>query len=181
MDPAAIISDLTALPQIARQSVSDSLTGEQVSSLTADGDLKQSCGLFVTIHTLNQRLRGCRGTISGTCPDLIEETRQNALSAAFDDPRFPALTLDELADIEFEISVLSDAEPVQDESELDPEIYGIIITSLDGQDQALMLPGIPQLETVEKQISATRAKAEIVEGAPVQLQRFRVDKFSEQD
>jgi len=180
MDTPTTLSDLTALPRIARQAVADSLTGEQPSSILATADLKQSRGLFVTIHTTDQRLRGCRGTLSGTCSDLILETQQNARSAAFEDPRFPSITLDEMPDLEFEVSILGDAESVQDESELNPEIFGIIITTLDGKNRGLMLPGIPQLDTVDKQISSTRSKVGIAENEPIQLQRFRVDKFNEQ-
>ena len=179
MDSPATISDLVYLPQIARQAVVDSLNDEIAAPLHANNDLKQSRGLFVTIHTLDKQLRGCRGTISGTCSDLIQETRQNACSSAFDDPRFPAITLDEMTDLVFEVSVLGEAEPVADQSKLDPEIYGIIITTLDGQNRGLMLPGIPQLDTVEKQIASTRSKVGISEDSPIELQRFRVDKFSE--
>jgi len=179
MDSNIGISDLNLLPQIARQSVNDSLYAQQASPLIAEGDLKQARGLFVTIHTTDNRLRGCRGTISAVYRNLIEEARHNAHSAAFDDPRFPKVTADELSDLQFEVSVLSDAEPVQDESELDPEIYGIILTSLDGQKRALMLPGIPHLNTIERQVSATREKAGIPEEEEIRLQRFRVDKYSE--
>lgn len=173
-------SDLSALPRIARQAVAASLADQQPMTLAASGDLKQSRGLFVTIHTEEQNLRGCRGTLSGTCSDLILETQQNACSAAFDDPRFPPVTLFELPHLEFEISILGDAEPVENESDLNPDIYGVIITTLDGKQQGLMLPGIPQLDTVEKQISSTRSKVGIAENAPIQLKRFRVDKFREQ-
>jgi len=141
--------------------------------------LDQSRGLFVTIHTSGQLLRGCRGTISASYGDLIEETRSNAQAAAFHDPRFPAVTLDEITDLQFEVSILGDVEDVQDESKLDSEIYGIIITSMDEKKRALMLPGIPDLDTVEKQIFATCVKAGLSEGDPIQLQRFQVEKFSD--
>jgi AmmeMemoRadiSam system protein A len=179
MDSPAIISDPADLPPLARQAVMDSLAKEQAAPLIAEGELKQSRGVFVTIHTSGHRLRGCRGTISGTCPDLIEETRQNACSAAFDDPRFPAVTADEMPNLHFEVSVLSAAEPVEDESQLDPQSYGIIVISEDGKKRALMLPGIPHLDTVEKQVSATRDKAGLTKAEPIQLQRFQVDKFYE--
>ncbi len=181
MQTSQTVSDPSQLPQIARQAVTDSLSGKQADPLTAEGALKQSRGLFVTIHTLDHVLRGCRGTISETCSDLISEARQNACSAAFDDPRFPSISLDELPNLEFEVSVLAEAETVADESELDPQTFGIIITSLDGKKRALMLPGIPQLDTVKKQISSTRSKAGITATAPIRLQRFRVDKYREQD
>ena len=177
MKPSISASDLSSLPQIARQSVLDSLSGKMAASLRAEGDMKQSRGLFVTINTADQRLRGCRGTVTASYGDLIEETRSNAQAAAFHDPRFPSVTLDEIHDLKFEVSVLGDVEDVPDESGLDAQIYGIIITSMDEQKRALMLPGIPDLDTVEKQIFATCVKAGLEDGEPIQLQRFQVEKF----
>ncbi len=110
---------------------------------------------------------------------LIGETRQNACSAAFEDPRFPTVTVDEMQDLLFEVSVPAAAEPVQDESQLDPQIFGAIVSSPDGKKRALMLPGAPHLDSVAKQIAATCEKAGIMETEPVQPQHFRVDKFYE--
>ncbi len=63
--------------------------------------------------TLEQRsggaLRGCIGRIAGDRP-LGEVVRSVAVSAAVDDPRFPAVAPDELPGLRIEISVLS--EPV---------------------------------------------------------------------
>lgn len=179
MDSSASCSDLESLPQIARQAVSDSLSGKQAASIRAEGSLNQSRGLFVTIHNLDRSLRGCRGTISATYGDLIEEVRHNAYAAAFHDPRFPAVNMDELTDLQFEVSILGDVEAVQSRSDLNPETYGIIITSLDGKKRGLMLPGVPHLDTVSSQVSATCEKAGIAEDEPIELERFRVDKFCE--
>lgn len=67
-------------------------------------------GTFVTL-VLDGSLRGCIGTISQPEP-LVRNVRQNALSAAFRDPRFPPLTAAELTQIVIEVSVLSPPVPL---------------------------------------------------------------------
>ncbi|MBO4230686.1 MAG: AmmeMemoRadiSam system protein B, partial [Bacteroidales bacterium] len=62
-------------------------------------------GVFVTLN-LNGNLRGCIGRF--TSPSSLHSTiREMARSAAFDDPRFPALSKKEAPEIEIEVSVLS--------------------------------------------------------------------------
>ena len=62
-------------------------------------------GVFVTLH-LNGRLRGCIGRF--TSSDTLHATiREMAQSAAFDDPRFPALSKKEAQLVDIEVSVLS--------------------------------------------------------------------------
>jgi hypothetical protein len=45
----------------------------------------------------------------------------------------------------------------------------------------VLLPGIPGLDTVERQLSALRRKAGLSAGEPVTLERFRVHRFGEDD
>ena len=62
-------------------------------------------GVFVTLY-LNGRLRGCIGRF--TSPATLHATiREMAQSAAFSDPRFPALSRKEAPRVEIEVSVLS--------------------------------------------------------------------------
>ncbi len=62
-------------------------------------------GVFVTLN-LDGRLRGCIGRFTASS-SLQSTIRQMALSAAFDDPRFPALSRKEAPHVEIEVSVLS--------------------------------------------------------------------------
>ena len=106
----------------------------------------RNMGTFVTIH-INKKLRGCIGTLEST-GTVREGVRQNAISAAFDDPRFPSLTSKEFNEIHLEISVLS--EPVKldytnsDEllSKLQPGVHGVIIRK--GGARATFLPQVWQ-------------------------------------
>jgi AmmeMemoRadiSam system protein A len=71
---------------------------------------REKSGCFVTL-TKQGRLRGCIGHILPHEP-LYRAILSNAKAAALDDPRFPAVTPDELKDIEIEVSVLTEPQPL---------------------------------------------------------------------
>jgi len=99
----AISQDLLRL---ARESISEEFTHEKTE---IDAELKKKYsdkkGAFVTL-TIDGELRGCIGMIEPTMP-LWQAIYEMAKSAAFSDPRFPALTYEELGEIQIEISVLT--------------------------------------------------------------------------
>ena len=64
---------------------------------------KQAC--FVTL-TINNNLRGCMGSIEATQP-LWKDIVSNSFNAAFFDPRFKKLTLEEFNKIKIELSILT--------------------------------------------------------------------------
>ena len=66
--------------------------------------------------------------------------QDNAISAAFRDPRFPSLTAEELNDLEIEISVLTPLEKVNDVSEIKVGRDGLIIKK--DFHQGLLLPQV---------------------------------------
>ena len=67
--------------------------------------LKTLCGAFVSLNK-HGRLRGCIGHFGEDMP-LYKTVSQMAKAAAFEDPRFPAVNITELPDIDIEISVLT--------------------------------------------------------------------------
>lgn len=163
----------------ARQSVEDHFNGVMSDhGFTTDERLRQRRGVFVTLRTRDGRLRGCRGTIQPQHGNLLEEVRAVAVSSAFKDTRFDPVRAEELPDLLFEVSVLSPPEDVSTTLELNPFVYGVIVRTEDGR-RGVMLPNVEGLDTVEKQLDATRRKAFIQPGEAVMLQRFRVDKFQE--
>ena len=99
---------------------------------------------FVTLKH-GTRLRGCIGSPEAYRP-LIVDTVENAYSAAFHDPRFEALTHDELNGLDLSISVLSPPVDMTFESEDDllgqlrPGVDGLIIQ--DHGKRALFLPSV---------------------------------------
>jgi AmmeMemoRadiSam system protein A len=81
----------------------------------------------VTLHTKGGDLRGCIGNI-GAFEPLIDNIRGNAFNAAFRDPRFrPVSSEEELKGLEFEISVLTEAEPIDGPDSFVIGEHGIIL------------------------------------------------------
>ena len=107
-------------------------------SLTREG----TC--FVTL-TRHGELRGCIGSLEASRP-LVEDVRQHAVAAARDDFRFPSVSLDELDDLQIEISVLSIPEPLSYDgpddliAKLRPNVDGVVIER--GWNRATFLPQV---------------------------------------
>ncbi|MFH0884541.1 MAG: AmmeMemoRadiSam system protein A [Candidatus Micrarchaeota archaeon] len=97
---------------------------------------------FVTLH-IGPQLRGCIGTLEAHRP-LVFDVIENALSSAFEDPRFYPLRPDELPKVKISISVLSAPKPfpVKDAADLlkklVPKKHGMIIQK--GYARATFLP-----------------------------------------
>ena len=90
-----------------------------------DDALSTPHGAFVTL-TISGSLRGCIGRIEATTP-LWEIVAEMAHAAAFQDPRFPRVTRDELELVDIEISVLSPLEPVDDPTDIVIGTHGLLI------------------------------------------------------
>lgn len=169
----------TLLPAIARNAVESKLkNGGASTRWKRSGFLDQSAGVFVTIRNRFGELRGCRGTIEPQHDNLVDETESVALSSAFRDSRFEPVSADELEQLRYEVSVLRPPEPVASRAELDPHQFGVIVTTPDGR-RGLMLPDVEGLDSVDQQVEATCRKAQINPLEPVALQRFKVEKFTE--
>ncbi len=134
-------------------------------------------GVFVTIHTRSTgELRGCIGTIEPTRDSLAEETIGNAIAAATRDPRFPPIGPRELTNLEIDVSVLYPPEPIDSIEQLDPKRYGVIVER--GRRRGLLLPDIPGIDDAETQVAIARQKAWLGADEPVELSRFRVEKYT---
>lgn len=94
-------------------------------------------GVFVSLH-LEADLRGCVGTLTPTAPLHVEVMRM-ACAAAFEDPRFPPLTVEEWYRVAIEISRLSPPRPAYPE-ELQPGVHGVYISR--GTARGLLLPQV---------------------------------------
>jgi AmmeMemoRadiSam system protein A len=106
--------------------------------------LHQHRATFVTLETDGQ-LRGCVGSVMA-CRPVGADVAANAHSAAFRDPRFAPLQVQEWANLAIGISLVSPMEPmpVVDEADLlarlRPGIDGIMLS--DGQRRGLFLPQV---------------------------------------
>lgn len=139
------------LVELARNTVKEHLTtGKRLTApLDTPEKLRGQCGVFVTINTLNhgeKQLRGCIGYPYPTLP-LVEAVIESAVDAATQDPRFYPLSLKELENVVFEVSVLTPPEliTVQKPDEYVNEVKigedGLIVEK--GMFKGLLLPQVP--------------------------------------
>lgn len=133
----------------------------------------RQAGVFVTLYK-NGHLRGCIGTIGPTTASIGEEILQNAVSAATQDPRFPPVALDEVPQLKIGVDVLEPAQAVASLQELDPQTYGVIVSS--GGRRGLLLPCLEGIDTVEEQLAIARQKAGIEPDEPIEIERFKVTR-----
>jgi AmmeMemoRadiSam system protein A len=117
---------------------------DRMRSALSDASFQARCGTFVTLKH-NGQLRGCIGSLSTSDP-LAEGVRRNAINAAFHDPRFSPLTQKELGQVEIEVSVLTEPQPLPFSDPEDllrrlrPNVDGVIIRQ--GYANATFLPQV---------------------------------------
>lgn len=133
--------------------------------------LENKAGVFVTIYKYGV-LRGCIGTINPTKKFIAEEIIENAISSGTRDLRFPRVKEEELNQLEYSVDILEKAEEIHSLEELNPEKYGLIVTS--GHKRGILLPNIPSVKTPEEQLKIVRQKAGIYAFENQKLERFKV-------
>lgn len=147
--------------------------------------LSAPAATFVTL-TQDGDLRGCIGSLEPVRP-LRDDVAQNALAAAFRDPRFPALGRHEVEVTSIEVSVLTRPAPlpVADEAEararLRPGVDGVILTA--GACRATFLPQVwEDLPDPAEFLAHLRRKAGLPASAwpaGTRLEVYQVTKFAE--
>lgn len=168
-------------PALARKTVENYIrTGQKLNpdEYKVTGVDVEQAGSFVSIKLKNGDLRGCIGTIFPTQRNVETEIVNNAVSASTQDPRFNPIGADELDNLVFSVDIMQQPEQINNISELDPQKYGIIVKSDSGR-QALLLPALEGIDTIETQISVTKRKAGIPMQEPVHIFRFRADRYYE--
>jgi len=99
---------------------------------------------FVTLK-IKKQLRGCIGCLTPS-ETILEGIQRNAINAALNDPRFPALTGPELEQAEIEISILTNPQKLDYAdgndllNKLRRDIDGVIIGQ--GMARATFLPQV---------------------------------------
>ena len=174
-----VLSRLADLPVVARRAVEAALgAGPNTPPFQAAGELTGRHGVFVTLHTGKEKLRGCIGSLAPTEKDLVEETWRLAVAAASHDYRFRPVTAAELPGMRFSVTVLGELERVASPDELNPAVYGVVVTAADGR-KGVLLPDIAGIDSVAEQIAIARDKAGIDSDEPVELQRFKAECIEE--
>jgi len=137
--------------RLARRAAETYLTKRQIIKPPADAPskLSEKCGVFVTInavHGESHQLRGCIGFPYPTTT-LAKAVIESAISSAVHDPRFSPMTVEELDQVVFEVSVLTPPELVKAEK---PRDYcKQIVVGRDGliidrtYCKGLLLPQVP--------------------------------------
>jgi MEMO1 family protein len=166
----------TVLVDIAKDAILAEISGRSYAAprLTAPWDKARA--VFVTLRTHDGALRGCIGALQPRRNHLAAEVAETAVSAATNDPRFPPLRADELDGLQLEISVLEPPETVSSKDQLDPAIYGVVVSS--GSRRGVLLPAIPGVDSVDEQLDIARQKGFIGAEEAITLQRFRVRKVT---
>ncbi len=106
--------------------------------------LQEKYAVFITLK-LNEQLRGCIGTTEATMP-LVNAVAHYAYAAAFTDPRFKPLSIDEYNQVEISLSILTPATPLPFEDEQDlvdqlrQNVDGLIIAK--NNARATFLPAV---------------------------------------
>ena len=133
---------------------------------------ENKAGVFVSLKE-EGRLRGCIGTIGPVQDCIAAEIIENAVSASTKDPRFPAVSADELDRIEYSVDVLGRPEAIASAAELDVEKYGVIVEK--GGRRGLLLPNLEGIDTASDQVRIAKQKAGIAaDDDDVRLARFEV-------
>ncbi len=169
------------ITDLARRAVEDYIISGREVEINEDElpeILKEKAGVFVTLKK-NNKLRGCMGTFSPVQKNAAYEIVSNAMTAAENDPRFPEVNKEELNDIKISVDILSEPEQVRDQAELNPEKYGILVKG--GHQTGLLLPDLEGIETAEEQLNIAKRKAGLKENAEVEIYRFTVSRFDENE
>lgn len=154
------------------------------ASLINDQSLREElesrqAGVFVTVMK-DGKLRGCMGSINPFGDNIGEAFINYTIEALSYDPRFMPVEEEELGRLQFTADILDIPEDVEEASELDPSIYGLIVEQ--GVHRSVLLPNLPGIRTAEQQIAEGKEKAGISSvtleaGEPLVMKRFRTEHF----
>lgn len=148
------------LLRIARLSIEQYMKNSRIPEFKPMYDvLKERRGVFVTLNEGGQ-LRGCIGHHESNVP-LYKLVPQMAVAAAFEDPRFQALSPVELDAIHIKVSVyLTDVYKIAGLDEFKMGVHGIIMRK--GGRSATYLPEVPTevgWTTVDEEMASLCHKA----------------------
>ena len=172
--------------RLARGAISTALGLETAAAPGDDAPwLSRRGATFVTL-TKRGKLCGCIGSIEAH-RSVRDDVEENAVAAAFQDPRFRPLRAAEFDDVRVEVSLLSPAEPMPVTSEaeaiaaLRPKEDGVIFEY--GRHRSVYLPQVwEQIPEPSAFLAHLKEKAGVTGDfwAPgVRLSRFTARKWKE--
>lgn len=135
------------LLKVARESIEFLIQEKTLAKLNLQSfplTLQEQGASFVTL-TIQNKLRGCMGALEAYQP-LVEDVREHAIAAAFEDPRFRPVEKSELNRIRIEVSRLGAPQALSYDSgedlikKINPHIDGVIVKY--GERKATFLPQV---------------------------------------
>jgi AmmeMemoRadiSam system protein A len=180
MAPSPSPEDVELLLDVADDAIERALAGQRPKPPALDSlppALRVPRGVFVTLR-VGGELNGCIGAVDGVEP-LGPAVARLAVSAAFGDPRLPALRPADRARLTIEISLLSPLVPIaaagREEllSSLRPGTDGLVVAARGRR--ALFLPAVwEQLPQPDRFVDHLWAKAGLTPGTwPKGIETFR--------
>jgi len=169
------------LLSFARETIHQYLTTETLPlARNLPARLRFMQGAFVT-YKKGDQLRGCIGTMLAE-NELGSTVGKMSLYAALEDPRYPPVTLEELDNLEIEISVLSPLRPIDDPKRIVIGRDGVVLIKEDAS--AVFLPQVApeQNWNREEMLENLCRKAGLPKDCwenDASLQVFQADVFSE--
>jgi len=171
------------LLHIARTRIRSLLENTPDPPIHVSNSLAIPCGAFVTLR-LDGELRGCVGYVEPRLP-LDRTVAEVSAKSAFDDPRFPPLTIEEFRRTEIEISVLTPLRRVENPQSIEVGVHGVVIEC--GIRRGLLLPQVAEEFGWDRDqlLSHTCLKAGLPPDAwkspGVGIYCFSAEKFSESE
>ena len=173
-----------ALLRLARAAIGEQL-GKPAPAGASQARLQEPGATFVTL-TQQGQLRGCIGSLEAHRA-LLHDVRENALAAAFRDPRFSPLAEEEFEITRVEVSLLTTPEPLAFRDEADfmaqlrPGVDGIVFQY--GRHRSTVLPqvweNLPEPQQFMQQLKRKAGLPPNFWHEEVSIARYEVTKWKE--
>ena len=169
------------LLKVAHEAILASLEHRELSLHPVLPHLAEPRAAFTTLYFRGE-LRGCVGHVY-PIDSLYRTVAETARAAAFEDTRFWPITLDEAAELEVSLSILSPLRPVQPE-QVEVGKHGLLVSL--HQHRGLLLPQVPIEHGWDRItfLEQTCRKAGLPSGAwqtGAQIEVFTAEVFGDRD
>jgi AmmeMemoRadiSam system protein A len=126
------------LLRLAHEAILSALERREISLTPASPHLDEPRGAFTTIY-FHGNLRGCVGYVFPVA-SLYRTVAETARAAAFEDTRFSPVSLQEAAELDVSLSILSPLRVITPE-EVEIGRHGLVVSQ--GGHRGLLLPQVP--------------------------------------
>jgi AmmeMemoRadiSam system protein A len=126
------------LLSLAHESILSALERREISLTPPSPHLEEPRGAFTTIYS-HGNLRGCVGYVFPVA-SLYRTVAETARAAAFEDTRFPPVSLQEAAELDVSLSILSPLRVISPEA-VEIGWHGLVVSQ--GGRRGLLLPQVP--------------------------------------